>query len=270
MFLKPLPDRITAGGVEFELMTKGEGKSLLFLHGPLGVDADDPLVARLAKSNEVIVASHPGFGLSSRPDFVSTIDDVVYAYLDLVEAMDLKDVTLVGASIGGWIAAELAVRGSDRFTKLVLIDPVGVKLGSREERPIYDVFGLTNDELPDMYFGSRDSGLAAMHDLKFPDFPEAAAVRHARNRETLSLYGWAPTLYNPKLLQRLHRIKAPTLVLWGDKDRVVGVAYGQQYAAAISGAKFEVIPGVGHLGYYENPDEFGRRTQAFLSAGRSR
>jgi pimeloyl-ACP methyl ester carboxylesterase len=270
MFVKPLPDRFTAGAVEFEIMTKGEGKPLLFLHGALGVDADDPLVARLAKANKVVVASHPGFGLSSRPDHVTTIDDVAYAYLDLVEAMDLQDVTLVGASIGGWIAAELAIRGSDRFNKLVLIDPVGVKLGSREERPIADVFGLTNDDLPGMYFSTKEAGLAAMHELKFPDLPEEASVRHARNRETLSLYGWAPTLYNPKLLSRLHRIKAPTLVLWGDKDHVAGVDYGKQYAAAIPGAKFDVIPGGGHLGYFENPDEYAKRTQAFLSAGRAR
>lgn len=270
MFVEPLPDRVTAGGVEFELMTKGEGKPLLFLHGVLGVDADDPLVERMSKSNKVIVASHPGFGLSSRPDFVTTIEDVVYAYLDLIEALDLKEVTLVGASIGGWIAAELAVRGSSRFAKLVLIDAFGIKVGNREDRSVFDIFGLTNDELPGVLFSTREAGLAAMHNLAFPDLPPEAATRYAQNRETLTLYGWAPTLYNSKLQRRLARVKLPAFVLWGEKDHVASADYGRAYAAAIEGAKFEIVPGAGHLGYYENPDEYAKRTQAFLSAGRAR
>ncbi|QGZ93668.1 alpha/beta fold hydrolase [Terricaulis silvestris] len=270
MFVKALPDRVTAGGVEFEIMTKGEGKPVLFLHGVLGVDADDPLVARLAKSHKVIAASHPGFGLSSRPDHVTTIDDVVYAYLDLVEALDLRDVALVGASLGGWIAAELAVRGSNRFSSLVLIDAVGAKFGDREKREIYDIFGLANDEMPGVLFSTREAGLDAMHGLRFPELPEEASVRYARNRETITLFGWSPTLHNPKLRHRLARVKLPTLVLWGDQDHVVGVDYGRAYAGAIAGAKFEVVSGVGHCGTFENPDEFAKRTLAFLSAGRAR
>lgn len=270
MFVTPLPDRVEAGGVTFEMMTKGEGAPLLFLHGVLGMDADDPLVERLSKSYKVIAASHPGFGLSTRPDHITTIDDVVYAYLDLIEKLDLRDLTLVGVSLGGWIAAELAVRGADRFSKLVLIDSVGAKFGARDQRDLYDIMGLTNDELPGVMFSSAEEGLKHMRGLKFPELPEGAATRHAQNRETLVLYGWSPLLYNPKLRARLPRIKLPTLLLWGEKDRVAPVEYGRAFAAAINGAKFETITNAGHYGYFENPDEYAKRTLAFLGAGRAR
>ncbi len=270
MFVSPMPDRLTVGGVTFEFLTKGEGRPLLFLHGAHGADADDPLIERLSKSYKVIAASHPGYGLSTRPEHVTTVEDVVYSYLDLIEKLDLKDVVLVGASLGGWIAAELAVRGSSRFSQLILIDAVGAKFGDRETRAVTDIFAYTSEQLPDLLFADRDAGLKAMHGLKFMDLPEEVSVRYARNRETLVLYGWSPTLFNPKLRQRLTRIQIPTLALWGDRDRIASPDYGRAYAATIPGARFELIQGAGHYGYFEEPDAYANAAIAFLGVGRAR
>src|SRR4051794_15981673 len=123
MFISPLPDRRTVAGAELELLIKGEGQPVLFLHAGHGVEPSDPIVEALAKHYKVIAPSHPGFGASPRPDGVDSVDDLVHTYLDLVEDLGLTDIILVGVSFGGWIAAELATKGSGRFSKLVLIDP---------------------------------------------------------------------------------------------------------------------------------------------------
>ena len=147
---------------------------------------------------------------------------------------------LVGISFGGWIAAELATKGTGRFSKLVLIDAVGVKFGDRETRDIFDIYGTTIDDIPGLFFADREKGLTALGQLDFQNMEEDTVARFARNREALLLYGWSPTLYNPKLKDRLHRIKVPTLVLWGADDGVVSADYGRNYADAIPGARFEV------------------------------
>ena len=266
MFMSPLPDRRIFAGAETEILIKGEGQPLLFLHAGHGFDAEDPLIERLSASYKVIAPSHPGFGASPRPDGVDTVDDIAYRYLDLIEDLGLTDIILVGVSFGGWIAAELATKGSDRIAKLVLIDPVGVKFGDRETRDITDIYATTAQQIPELFFADEAKGMAALNNLDFKDLPEEIALRFARNREALTLFGWAPTLYNPKLKGRLHRIKVPTLVLWGDEDRIVPVEYGRSYAAAIPDARIEIVQDAGHYGYLEQPQAFADKITAFLGA----
>jgi pimeloyl-ACP methyl ester carboxylesterase len=245
-------------------MIKGEGRPLLFLHGGHGVDANDPLVERLAKNYKVIVPSHPGYGGSERPHGIDTVDDIVHVYLDLIENLNLKDIILVGVSFGGWIAAELATKGTGRFSHLVLIDALGVKFGDRESRDIKDIFATVIDDIPTLFFSDPDKGRAAFGNFDFVNMTDEVAMRFARNREALTLYGWSPTLYNPKLRQRLHRIKIPTLVLWGADDKVVPPSYGKSYANAIAGAQYAVIEKAGHYGYVEQPDAFADKIRDFL------
>ncbi|MFV3126140.1 alpha/beta fold hydrolase [Niveispirillum sp. KHB5.9] len=266
MFRTAFPERIDVAGASIELMSKGDGPPLLFLHAGHGVDADDALVERLSRRHRVIVPSHPGFGASSRPAGVTGIDDICHVYLDLIEALDLKDLVLVGVSFGAWIAAELATMGTGRIKRLVLIDAVGVKVSGRETRDIKDIFGTTVEEIPDLFFHDPEKGKAAFHGFDFKNMSEEDVTRFVRNRESLLLFGWSPTLYNPKLLGRLHRVKVPVLLLWGEDDKVVGVDYGRRYAAAFPGATFEVIEGAGHYGYLEQPDEFAGRIDTFLAA----
>src|SRR5205085_4193818 len=132
MFLTALPERRSFAGAETELLITGEGQPVLFLHAGHGFDTADPLIARLAKSHKVIAPSLPGFGASPRPDDVTTVDDIAYRMLDLIEDLGLENLVVVGVSFGGWVAAELATKGSARIAGLVLIDPVGCKFGDRE------------------------------------------------------------------------------------------------------------------------------------------
>lgn len=266
MFLTSLPERRRIADADLELLIEGEGPPVLFLHGGHGFDTADPLVKALSENHRVIAPSLPGFGASDRPESLTTVDDLAYRVLDLIEDLDLNDLTIVGASFGGWVAAEVATKGSARIARLVLIDPVGVKFGDRETRDITDIYSHTLQEIPSLFFADEAKGLEILHNLDFKELPDESALRFARNREALTLYGWAPTLYNPKLKDRLHRIKIPTLVLWGDEDRIVPLDYGRRYAEAISGATFSSVGGAGHYGYFEQPAEFAGKIQSFLAA----
>lgn len=265
MFLSALPARRPIAGADTELLDAGKGPPVLFLHAGHGFDTSDPLVVHLAKSHRVVAPSLPGFGATPRPDDVTTVDDVAYAMLDLIEELDLDDLTVVGVSFGGWVAAELATKGSSRISRLVLIDPVGVKFSDRETRDITDIFATTAQQIPELFFADQAKGLQLLHELDFKQLPDEAAARFAQNRETLTRYAWAPTLYNPKLRGRLHRIKVPTLLLWGAEDRIVSVDYGRKYAEAIGG-DFTVIEDAGHYGYLERPDAFADKIDTFLAA----
>lgn len=265
MFIQPLPERRKFAGAELEFMIKGNGQPLLFLHAGHGVDLDDPLVERLSRDYKVIVPSHPGFGGSPRPAGVDTVDDLTYVYLDLLEELDLSEVILVGVSFGGWIAAELATKGSGRIAKLVLIDAVGVKFGDRDTRDICDIYGTSIEQIPSLFFADEAKGMAVFCQLDFKAMEETSVMRFAQNRESLLLYGWSPTLYNPKLKDRLRRVKVPTLVLWGSDDQVVPTRYGRNYAAAISGATFVEVGQAGHYGYLEQPQAFADEITAFLT-----
>ena len=266
MFISPLPDRIDVAGHSVECLMAGSGTPVLFLHPGHGVEPNDPYLTALARHHRVIAPSHPGFGGTALPDGITTVDDLAYFYLDLVEGLGLGKVALVGASFGGWLAAELATMGTELFSKLVLLDPVGVKFGGRETVDIYDIFATTIDQIPELFFSDPAFGKQALGNLDFINMSEASIERFARNRESLVLFGWSPPLYNPKLRQRLARIKLPTLLLWGEDDRIVPTGYGQSYAAAIPGARFEAIPKAGHYGYVEQPGAFAERTIAFLGA----
>jgi pimeloyl-ACP methyl ester carboxylesterase len=249
---------ITVNGVRVEIVEKGRGRPILFLHPEIGMEPDAPVLDRLAEHGRVIAPSHPGFGGSDQPKSFTTVDDLAYFYLDLIDQLDLNDTVVVGVSLGAWIAAEIAVKSTQRLSHLVLANAVGIKVGSRETRDIADIFATTDNELSEIsYFdpkrGTRDH--KAM--------PEADVRTIARNREAAARYGWSPYMHNPKLKGRLHRIGIPTLFLWGVADRILSDAYGRAYCAAIPGARFEIIDRAGHFPHIEQPEEFARRVVAF-------
>jgi pimeloyl-ACP methyl ester carboxylesterase len=171
-------------------------------------------------------------------------------------------VTLLGFSFGGWLAAEIAATCCHRLQRLILVDPLGIKLGDRESRDILDLFNAAPDEVQ----------RCSWHDPagRTPDFnamSDDAIVVHARNRDALCLYGWQPFMYNPKLPRWLCRIAIPTLVLWGASDRVVTPDYGRAYSALIPGARFEVIEQAGHHPEIEQPAAFAASVSGFIAAG---
>lgn len=237
-------------GIDVEVIRKGSGQPLLMLHGGGGQIAGMPFADKLAEKFEIIAPTHPGFGGSKIPDHFDRVDDLVYLYLDLLDELDLRDVTLMGFSMGGWTAVELATMTTERLSRLVLVDPVGVKVGGREDRDIADVFALPGEKLAEIMF--HDPSLAPNP----ADIPDEQLHIIAANRIALGVYTWEPYMHNPKLPHRMHRINIPTHFIWGASDGLVTADYGRAYAKMIDGATMTVIEEAGHSPQMEQPDKF--------------
>jgi pimeloyl-ACP methyl ester carboxylesterase len=246
-------------GVDLQVMRQGSGAPLLLLHGGDGPQGHLPFFARLAERFDVIAPIHPGFAGCPVPEHFDSVEDLVYLYLDLLDALDLRNVLLLGCAFGGWVAAEIGVRNTARLAKLILVDAVGIKPGSRETRDIADIFALPASEVVQLLYHNPARG---------PDpatMNEAQLTVLAANRIAHALYTWDPYMHNPKLRYRLHRIRVPTLLLWGASDRLVTPAYAEAYRALIRGAKLVVIPEAGHLPYIEQPDHFLQHVLSFVA-----
>jgi pimeloyl-ACP methyl ester carboxylesterase len=252
---------LVVNGVTIEAVERGKGRPILFLHPGIGIDPAAPVLAALARGGRLIAPSHPGFGTSQLPKGMTSVDDVSYFYLDLLDQLDLRDVLVVGVGLGGWIAAEIAVKNSARLSHLVMANAIGIKVGDRETRDIVDIWALQPEEFDALAYFDPAVG---KHDYK--NLPEAEALSAARNREAYARICWSPYMHNPKLKNRLHRIRIPTLFLWGTADRVLSDNYGRAYSALIPGAKFEPIERAGHFPHIEQPEEFARRALAFAEA----
>jgi pimeloyl-ACP methyl ester carboxylesterase len=252
-------DSIHVSGIRVETIERGRGRPLLFLHPGIGIERTAPVLDLLAQRAHLIAPTHPGFGRSDLPRSFSTVDDLAYFYLDMLDMLDLRDTVMVGVSFGGWIAAAIAIKTTQRISHLVLANAVGIKVGDRETRDIADIFAISDDELAQLaYFNPN----LARRDYKSMTDAEVQAA--ARNREATARYGWSPFLHDPKLKARLHRIHIPTMMLWGTSDRVLSEEYGRAYCAAIPGARFEPIERAGHFPHLEQPEEFARRVFAFI------
>lgn len=244
------------------LATRGSGRTYVFLHPGEGLYGADAFIEALAARGQVVVPSHPGFGTSELPTGISTVDDLSYLYLDLLEQLDLDDVVLVGPSFGGWIAAEMAVKNTKRIGGLVLVDALGIKVGDRYTRDITDMHALGRHALAAHLYADP-----ARFAPDFMNGDPALSEQWARDREAFTYFGWQPYMHNPKLLGRLHRIDVPTLVIWGEADRIVSADYGRAYANAIPGARFVAIPGAGHMSHVEKAAEVAREIGAFAGQG---
>jgi pimeloyl-ACP methyl ester carboxylesterase len=251
--------RLSVLGTELEVLRRGRGRPLLLLHGFDTIDPEAPFLDRLGRRAEIIMPSSPGFGHSPRPRDFDTVYDLVHLYLEVIEALPGGRTSLVGFSFGGWLAAEIAALCTHSIDKLILVDPLGIKISDRETPDILDIFNRSPDEVR----------RASWHDPEryAPDYDalsDEALVVRARNREALCLYGWHPYMYNPQLPRWLDRIGVPTLVLWGESDRVVTPEYGRAYAGMIPGSRFELIAGAGHHPEIEQPAAFAERVARFL------
>jgi pimeloyl-ACP methyl ester carboxylesterase len=250
---------LAVNGVRVDMFECGRGRPLLLLHPEIGIEPAAPAIDLLAQRARVIVPTHPGFGASELPRSFSTVDDLAYFYLDLMDELDLRDAAVVGISFGGWLAAEIAIKSTARMSHLVLANPVGIKIGDRETRDIVDIHAITEGEFLELAYHDPAAGKR-----DYRAMADADVLAAARNREATARYGWSPYLHDPKLKGRLHRIRVPTLMLWGAADRIVGEAYGRAYCAAIPGARFERIERAGHFPHVEQPAEFAARVHAFV------
>jgi pimeloyl-ACP methyl ester carboxylesterase len=240
----------------------GEGPPILFLHGAQGFAAEHPYVAALSERHRLIAPSHPGFGTSSLPDWIDSVDDIAYIHLELLDRLRLDQVDVIGCSIGGWIAAELATKAPKTVRRLVLVGPVGVKTGPVDRLDVPDIFALPQGDLQKLLF--HDPERMRVDPARLSD--EQLAIS-ARNRETLALLSWEPYMHNPKLRHRLHRVTAQALFLRGESDGLVSAEYLAAYARLLPNARTTTIAAAGHAPHVEQPEAFARAVLQFLEAG---
>ncbi len=252
---------LAVNGTRIDMIDRGSGRPLLFLHAENGIEPAAAAIEELAKSARVIAPTHPGYGRSELPKGMRSVDDLSYFYLDLLDQLDLRDLTVVGVSFGAWIAAEIAVKTTARMSRLVMANAVGVKVGDRETRDIADIFALTEPDYIDLTYcdpavGRRD----------YKALPDGEVLAAARAREATARFAWNPYFHNPRLKSRLHRIGIPALFLWGTHDRMLSEAYGRAYCAMLPDARFELIDRAGHFPHQEQPKVFAEKVTAFVGS----
>jgi pimeloyl-ACP methyl ester carboxylesterase len=252
---------IKIADIDLELFEAGAGPPLLFLHSGHGYDPWQSFASRLAAKRRVIAPSHPGFGKSSLPFWLDSIDDIVHVYLEFLDRVGSDRVDLVACSIGGWIAAELATKVPQRFRRLVLVGPAGVKLGPADKLDIPDLFAHPQSDIDKLLYHdparmTPDLGTLADDEL----------TTVFRNRETLALLVWEPWMHNPKLKHRLHRVTAPALFVRGASDGVISADYLEGYARLLPNARTLTIADAGHLPHLEQPEALAAAINNFLEA----
>jgi pimeloyl-ACP methyl ester carboxylesterase len=254
---------LSVAGTSLEVLERGQGRPLLFLHAGEGLGRERPWFDLLARRYRVIAPLHPGWGNSPLIDGMGVVDDLAYLYLDLAAELGLDEAVLVGACFGGWVAAEIMVRSTSRFSRLVLVDPLGVKFAGRDERDIADMHALSRVEYLKLAWADPAQG-----EVDFTALPESELAAIVRSREAFALYGWKPYMHNPRLKRWLHRIDRPTLLLWGAEDRIVTPGYGENWRRAIPNARLEQITGAGHFPHWEQPEAFVDKLTAFVEGNR--
>ncbi|MCO5066367.1 MAG: alpha/beta hydrolase [Rhizobiaceae bacterium] len=237
--------KISIGNIELDYLQGGEGPTLLYLHGINGLEASRDALEALAAHFRVIAPVHPGFGDADMPLEMDSIDDIVHLYIALLRKLRPNHVILVGVSVGGWIAAELASKLIGVVDRLILVSPVGIKVGPVDRLDIPDIFAITEAELRRRIYHDP-----ARHDFNPEAFEDRELLAVARRRETLALITWEPYMHNPKLKDRLRHIEAPALVVRGASDELVSDDYARAFSDRIPGARIVEIAGAGHL-----PDE---------------
>jgi pimeloyl-ACP methyl ester carboxylesterase len=240
------------------LMRGGSGEPLIYLHGASGA-CWLPFLQTLTQNYDVIAPEHPGFGESDNPDWLDNIHDLAFFYLDVIEALNLDRVHLVGNSLGGWIAAELAVRNTQRLASLTLAGSAGLYVADVEQM---DSFLATDEQRMRAFFYNPKRAEAMIARVLDPKQEETAL----RNQATVAKLVWQPRSHDPHLGKWLHRIDVPTLLIWGDHDRMFPIEHAQAFAKAIPGAELVVIPKCGHVPQIEKPDEFVAALETFLGA----
>ena len=236
-------------GSKLSAAIHGSGRNILYLGADLWFADDSAFVQRLARHGRVIAPAAPGFGSGPVNHRWNQVDDLAYLYLDLIDRMKLTDVVLVGASFGGWIAAQMAIKSCAAFSSITLIDPLGVKISDRFTRDIADLYGLPDSELR-----ARAYVDPSIFETNVKNISDDELSRRMRSREALARYGWSPFMHDPKLLSRLRRICAPTQFIWGAQDRIVSPTYGQAYANHVQGSIFTQIANAAHVPQVEQPE----------------
>ncbi|MBL8642453.1 MAG: alpha/beta hydrolase [Rhodospirillaceae bacterium] len=231
----------------------------MYLHGAGGSGNLVKFAEALAETFNVILPDHPGFGESELPPWLDNIHDAAYFYLDLLKALNLRDVHVVGSSLGGWIALEIAVRSTARINSLILSGAAGLNLkGTRRG----DIFMW---EPPQRIRNMIVDQALAEKILSVTPTEEQAAIA-VKNEFATARLAWEPRFFDPNLHKWLHRIDVPTQIVWGDGDKVFPLPFGENLQRHIPGSVLTVIPKCGHLPHVEQPDRFKTIITGFIAS----
>jgi pimeloyl-ACP methyl ester carboxylesterase len=239
----------------------GSGEPLVYLHGAGGQAEWEPFMEELSESFDVIQPMHPGWPGSEGLEHLDDVVDMALYYLDFFDSLDLPQVNLVGASLGGMFAAEIAALGTSYVKSLVLSEPAGLWLD--EHQPL-DFFVVTPDELQRAMFADVEAAKARQPAIN-PEDKEAIAKANLERQMSLaatSKFVWP--IWDKGLKRRIHRIKAPTLIIWGEKDGLIPPIYGETFKKLIPGSRLEVIADTAHVPMTERPEKFVRLVSGFL------
>jgi len=255
----PLTDeRISTAVGKIQLWRGGQGDALVYLHSAAGEAVGTPLLEDLADSFSVAAPLFPGFGESEGMDEIDDMEDAAFHLLDLWDQLGLGAPAVVGTSLGGWMAAELATRNPEKVGSLVLVNPAGLYV---EGAPVGEIFGRPPNELARDLFADEShpfvvaaDQMAQMTNMKME--PPFELIRPMlQSLAATAKVAWNPYLHNPKLVRRLHRVTAPTLIVHGAQDRLIPRAHAETYAARIPKARLVDVEGAGHMLPMEKPAE---------------
>lgn len=247
--------------ISVRLLRDGRGEPLVFLHGAGGFPRWLPFFKKLAERYEVLIPEHPGFGKSDNPPWIRNIADLAMYYLDFLDELGVAHIHLVGHFLGGWIAAELAVRNTTRLASLTLLAPAGIR-----------VKGIPSGD--NFIWSAEEAERNLFHDPALADAPlsrtatEEEADIELTNRFMAAKFGWEPRWFNPALDRWLHRIKVPTLVIWGEHDKLFPSAYAKAWKMGVPNARVEIVPQCGHRPHIERIDTTVQAILEFLDEAR--
>lgn len=234
----------------------GNGRAALILHGGGGPFTVQSIAAHLASSMRAIVPTHPGWNGTERPAWLDTIPDLARVYVQMLKEQGYHDVVVIGSSIGSWLAGEMALYDQAHLiTGLVIIDGAGVEI---EGQPIRDFYALDARGIAEYSYHDPDRFY-----IDPATVPPEQVARQRANMVTMRVFA-GDSMFDSTLLARLGQIQIPTLVLWGDSDRIVTPAYGRALAAAIPNASFSLVTDAGHLPHFEEPEATFAMLDAYL------
>lgn len=248
---------LTVNGTRIRMRRAGKGPAMLYLHGANGAAAVLPFMDELAKNFDLLVPEHPGFGMSDEPEWLENIHDLAYFYLDLLDQLGLDSVHVVGSSIGGWLAMELAIRAPSRFKSLVLVGAAGIRIPEAQPGDIF----LWNPEA--MVRNTFHDPAIVEQMLAAPALTPEQQDILLKNRHTVAALAWQPRLHDPFLHKWLHRVTMPVKLVWGADDKIMPLAVGQALQKLLPNAHLDVINQCGHLPQIERAAEFSASVKQF-------
>ena len=252
---------VDVGDSRVQVLKGGSGEPLLVLHGAGGHQGWPRYARALADRYTVYIPSHPGYGQSERPDWLESMNDLACFYTWFMEQHGLDGARAIGFSLGGWLAAEIAVACRHAFSKLMLVDPIGIK---PKEGEIADVFIISPAQVLELMF--HDPKQAPEYDELYGQEPTPEQLETAeRNREMTVRLTWKPYAHDPRLPHLLARVNIPTRIVWGRQDHLVPLECGQLYQKAIPGSELVVVDNCGHEPQIEKPDEFIKLALDFMA-----